>query len=660
MEYISHWMIAPHKIENRAYQQNISNTCSQKNTLVILPTALGKTIIAMLTAIKRLDVYPWAKIVFLAPTRPLALQHYNTFSELLIFDENKTNMLTGKNIPQQRASLWEQSQFIFATPQVIQNDLENNRYSLNDVALLIIDEAHRARKNYAYTKIAYNFIRNNKDPIILALTASPGKNKERIEEICNHLFIETIESRSEQDPDVREYVNPIQLDWYKLKLPREYVILKKDLEEILFGYLKKLRSMKFFMNTPINRISKMDLINFGNKIRIYLDSNLDDERKKYYFSALSIQAASISLMHALELLTTQEIETFLNFLNKIEQNSSEQKNKFSQRIVNHPKFKILKARTELYSCINHSKMNKLIEIISDEIKSNNNSRIIIFTQFRGTASKIVEKLQTLPDVNPIRFVGQASSIEDTGLSQTEQAEIIDDFRFGKYNVLVATSIAEEGLDIPSVELVIFYEPIPSEIRLIQRRGRTGRKKFGKVKILITENTLDEAYFYAFIKREREMKLIVSQLERNLKAKIERKSLQKPVKKATTPYLIKIKKNQKKRKVRYQKPQNVKIHPGNFDLKLEKGDVTSIQIKQIEGPLKLLSKPIKTKGLSNAVKWVVKKSSEIDNGKGIEIDEILKISVDEGFDSDLILSAISQLILEGVLFQPDTSSISIIC
>jgi ERCC4-related helicase len=75
-----------------------------------------------------------------------------------------------------------------------------------------------------------------------------------------------------------------------------------------------------------------------------------------------------------------------------------------------------------------------------------------------------------------RFVGQASKLRDRGLTQDEQASLIEDLRKGYVNTLCCTSIAVAGLDIPEVDLVVFYEPIPSEIRYIQRRGRTGRNR----------------------------------------------------------------------------------------------------------------------------------------------------------------------------------------
>jgi len=102
------------------------------------------------------------------------------------------------------------------------------------------------------------------------------------------------------------------------------------------------------------------------------------------------------------------------------------------------------------------------------------------------------------------------------MSQEEQSTVLESFRNGEFDVLVATSIAEEGLDIPEVDLVVFYEPIPSEIRYIQRRGRTGRKSAGSVVILAAKDTIDERYLYASKRRTEKMKEILSSIRPKLK------------------------------------------------------------------------------------------------------------------------------------------------
>jgi ERCC4-related helicase len=104
------------------------------------------------------------------------------------------------------------------------------------------------------------------------------------------------------------------------------------------------------------------------------------------------------------------------------------------------------------------------------------------------------------------------------LNQKEQKKIIEEFSDGRINILVATCIAEEGLDIPEVNEVIFYEPIPSAIRAIQRSGRTARLMKGKLTILITKGTRDETFYYASRAREKKMHKAIDSIKLDLENK----------------------------------------------------------------------------------------------------------------------------------------------
>ncbi len=641
--FIKHWMIAPNTIESRIYQERIVQTCFQKNTLVILPTALGKTIIALLTAVKRLDIYPWAKVVFLAPTRPLVIQHFNTFKDLLIYDQRKFQILTGRNPPQQRTRLWENSQFIFATPQVIKNDLLNQRYNLKEVALIIFDEAHHARKKYAYNLIARQYLEINSDPVILGLTASPGKDMAHIAELCRNLFIEAIEYRTEEDADVKNYINPIQMNWHKVELPQEYKQIKSTIEEILQDKLMKLRQMRLLSLKPLNYITKMDLINLGNKLRRHLQ-NKEITNKGYIFTGIIFQAAAISLMHAAELIATQEISVFQNFLNKIEDDALREETKFAQIIVKDERFQTLLLMCEYYQDILHPKMKKLKQLIQEELAKKPNARIIIFTQYRDTALKIIDVLRNIPHVKAARFIGQAHKRNDPGLSQKQQAEIIDDFRFGQFNTLVATCIAEEGLDIPTVDLVIFYEPIPSEIRYIQRRGRTGRRTVGKVDILITQNTVDEAFHYAALTREKKMKNIIKKLNTELTLRIQRKKLESPIEKEKIQATIEKKKIQATSNTKSSRPK-IPIPKPSSQIH-QKYDIKNIIISN-------------TKGLYHTIRWVFTNLKNLDQGTGISVEKIVSLAKNEDLKVELVLMAITRMIYEGQIYQPKPNIIALV-
>jgi len=182
-------------IQPRVYQEVIYAKCKDKNSLIVLPTGLGKTLIAMMIADYRLSKYG-GKVLMLAPTKPLALQHRESFIRLFNLPPEKINVLTGELPPEQRTKIWERSIIITATPQTIENDLLVGRISLEDVVLLVFDEAHRAVGNYAYVYIAKEYMRQAKHPLILGLTASPGNDEEKIRQVLKNLYIEHVEVRT--------------------------------------------------------------------------------------------------------------------------------------------------------------------------------------------------------------------------------------------------------------------------------------------------------------------------------------------------------------------------------------------------------------------------------------------------------------------------------
>ncbi|MBI4141482.1 DEAD/DEAH box helicase, partial [Candidatus Woesearchaeota archaeon] len=206
----------------RLYQETILSTCVQKNTLVVLPTGLGKTGIALLMTAQRLKNYPTSKILFLAPTKPLAEQHLQTFKQNLEINDDKLVLFTGEVPPEKRAILWKNAQIVFSTPQGLENDVINNAVNLSEVSLLIFDEAHRATGDYAYVFLAKQYNKKANNPRILALTASPGSDLQTIEDVCKNLHIEDVEIRTEEDPDVQPYVQEMEINTRKVELPEDF------------------------------------------------------------------------------------------------------------------------------------------------------------------------------------------------------------------------------------------------------------------------------------------------------------------------------------------------------------------------------------------------------------------------------------------------------
>src|SRR3989338_6996005 len=112
------------KIQPREYQQKIFETCVEKNCLVVLPTGLGKTLIALMLCVERLEKFPEERIVFLAPTRPLVEQHFNFFKKNLPELFAEMNIFTGQIPAEKRKKIWENSNIIFSTPQCVATDLK--------------------------------------------------------------------------------------------------------------------------------------------------------------------------------------------------------------------------------------------------------------------------------------------------------------------------------------------------------------------------------------------------------------------------------------------------------------------------------------------------------------------------------------------------------
>ncbi|MEM0146481.1 MAG: helicase-related protein, partial [Conexivisphaerales archaeon] len=416
---------------------------------------------------------------------------------------------TGKVPPEHRAAIWgSDARVIFSTPEVVRNDLLEGRLNLKGFGLVVFDEAHRAVKEYAYTEIARAYVSQADFPMILGMTASPGSNLERVMDVCRNLYIEKVEFRDEDDPDVKPYINKIDIEWEKVQLPESYRQVRSSIWSMLQKRARRLYEMKL-LKVPPDMVTRRDLIEAGEELRYTLEAESVEEERSRIFDAIMTQSIALSLFHMLELIETQGAHTLREFMNR----ADEEKSRSHAMLAADPEYQHLRSIVDLISQ-EHPKLDRLKKLVSDQLAVNPSSRMLVFTQYRDTASHIVEELKGVPGVKAERFVGQASKGRDRGMSQDQQASMIRALESGEINIMVSTSIAEEGLDIPAVDHVFFYEPIPSEIRYIQRRGRTGRKAPGKVTILAAEQTLDTAYLYSSVKRAKRMKWIASTL--NLK------------------------------------------------------------------------------------------------------------------------------------------------
>lgn len=505
-------LVKEDKIESRAYQEVISASAAEENTLVVLPTGLGKTIIAVKVAGYKLSMNK-GKILILAPTKPLVNQHLKTFVDFLEISQDQMQVMTGETRPKQRYKYWKDKSVFFATPQVVENDLISNKVPVEDFDLVIFDEAHRATGEYSYV-----FINEKMKTQNLALTASPGGSKQKIMEVADNLDITNFEVRTEDDPDVKPYIQETDVQWKEVQLDDKFKSVKQSLEEVKRNQLKQIKKKGEL--DSVSNVNKSDLLKKRSEISRKLSSS--DDPKLY--GAISHVAAALKASQALEMLETQGVSQCKDYIDRLENDDS----KAAKKILNDQKM------VEALSMVNylvkegyeHPKMDEVLGLMKDK---ETDEKALIFTEYRATVDKLTEMLKN-EGFDVEKFIGQSG---EEGMSQKEQIETLEKFGEGEYEILVSTSIGEEGLDIPSVEHVIFYEPVPSSIRDIQRAGRTGRGESGNVAVLIAKNTRDEGYYWSAHHKKKNMEKILNQLKNEAEEKNQQKTLKTYKKKSNS-------------------------------------------------------------------------------------------------------------------------------
>ncbi|MFC5368274.1 DEAD/DEAH box helicase [Salinirubrum litoreum] len=493
--YVDHPLLVPDFIERRLYQIRLAGTARDSDTLVCLPTGLGKTTVSLLVTAERLQEVG-GKSLFLAPTKPLVQQHADFYREALSVPDDDIVVFTGEVRPDDRAELWESAQIVIATPQVVENDLVGNRISLRDVTHLTFDECHRATGDYAYVYIAERYHADAADPLVTGMSASPGGDEEAILEVCANLGIDEVAVMTEDDADVDEYTYDTDVEWERIDLPDEVLAIRDALNEVITDRLEKLKSLGITNRTSPD-LSQKDL----NEMRGQLQRMMNNDQSKGY-KGMSTHAEIMKLRRAVELVETQSVEALRRYFER-QRNAARSSgaSKASQRLVSEPKVREAMRKAESFDGI-HPKFSKTRILLAETLGIEAGERVIVFTESRDTAEALTDFLSESFDVR--RFVGQGDKEGSDGMTQKEQQETLDAFRNGEFEVLVSTSVAEEGLDVPEVDLVLFFEPVPTAIRSIQRKGRTGRQTEGRVAVLLAEDTRDEAFFWISRRREQEM------------------------------------------------------------------------------------------------------------------------------------------------------------
>ncbi len=513
--YVKHPLIKPDSVEMRLYQEVlVSRIVDKGNTLVVAPTALGKTIVAVMLAAHKLKEQPNSKILFMSPTKPLTVQHSKSFKKFMEIDEEKVQAVTGTLSPKKRKEVYANAQVITATPQTIESDLLNGRLSLTDFSLVIFDEAHRAVGDYAYVFVNMQLQRQNPTSLVVALTASPGSEEEKIQDVCKNLSIKNIEIKEHTDADVQPYVNEIETEWVKVNLPPEFIEIKDLLEHFMTLQLKVLKELGVAKTENKRYYNRVRLLEMQRVIRQRLNHSGGAHPSLY--TAASKCASLLKVAHAEELIETQGIGSLNSYFEKIRLEAANGKSKAAKQIIADKHIKrAMDITMDLASKnVQHPKYAELKRILGEQFETNPESKVLVFNHYRDSIKELEKFLKAEKNINATKFIGQATKGTEKGMNQKKQQEVLEALREGKYNTLITSSVAEEGLDIPAVDLVVFFEPVPSEVRTIQRRGRTGRFGKGKMVILMAKNTRDEAFYWASKGKENRMKTTLRSMKRN--------------------------------------------------------------------------------------------------------------------------------------------------
>ncbi|OIW35270.1 P-loop containing nucleoside triphosphate hydrolase protein [Coniochaeta ligniaria NRRL 30616] len=499
----------------RDYQFSIVKTGLFNNTLVSLPTGLGKTFIA---AAIMLNFYRWtqkAKIVFVAPTKPLVSQQVEACLNIAGIPRSDTTLLTGETPPVLREGEWETKRLFFMTPQTLMNDLSKGYADPKSIVLLVVDEAHRATGDYAYVKVVEFLRRFSKSFRVIALTATPGSKVESVQQVIDSLGISHVEIRTEESIDIRQYVHSRKEDIVTLEPSDEILRIQELFSKALKPFVDKLSQQNIYWGRD-----PMSLTTFGLRKtqEAWMSGPGRHANQGLKFATGAVFSMLQGLAHSIKLLNYHGIQPFYDnlkdFRSEVEERG-EKGPKMKNQLLKDPNFQEMMRTIEkwlkLPDFVGHPKMTYLCDTLLNHFMDagqGSSTRAIVFSEYRDSAEGIVRALNAhKPLISAAVFVGQADSKRSEGMKQKQQIETIERFKTGGFNVLVATSIGEEGLDIGQVDLIVCYDASSSPIRMLQRMGRTGRKRAGKIVLLLMKGKEEEKFAESKDNYEKMQKMI---------------------------------------------------------------------------------------------------------------------------------------------------------
>ncbi|KAL5249553.1 hypothetical protein ACHWQZ_G018427 [Mnemiopsis leidyi] len=514
-----HW-IYPVNYPLRSYQFNIVQKALFWNTLVTLPTGLGKTFVAAVVIHNFYRWYPEGKILFMAPTKPLVAQQIRACHDIVGIPQQDLGELTGNLNPARRDKIWRSKRVFFLTPQIVQNDLGRGMCPAAEVVLVVIDEAHKATGNHAYCQVIKELQNYKSNFRVLALSATPGDNLVTVQSVLTNLLISHVEIRSEESLDIQPYTHNRKMDKIILPLDQPLNHVKQTfLTKVLDKYVQTLITHRALYCTDISCLTKFTLLqqrqtwrnrnsNLPGQVASMLEGVYFVLMNLYHaFELLLIHGAGVFIHYCLELLegkkgnasTKSKLLRDQDFLSLVDKLQRWRNNGKAYELNNVP-------------FVDHPKLSKLLEILTKHFTNcDDQTRAMVFSSYRDSVHDLVKRINS--HNNQLRstpFIGQSGA---QGLKQKKQLETVVEFKKGTFNVLVATCVGEEGLDIGMVDLIVCYDASASPTRLVQRMGRAARKRDGSIVVLLTEGKEENIFKKSMTSKKSVSKAVITKLNK---------------------------------------------------------------------------------------------------------------------------------------------------
>ncbi|KAJ8286975.1 hypothetical protein GJAV_G00045520 [Gymnothorax javanicus] len=507
----------PTLVNLRNYQKELAAPALMgKNTIICSPTGSGKTVVAMEICKQHLEQRTEEserKVVFLANTIPLCQQQMEMFQKYFENTDTVVNGHFGDNANPLAIKLSvEADDIIVMTPKLLEINLEDgNIPGLSKFTLIFFDECHHTMKNHSYSAIMkmYLDIKLGPEPKptlpqIVGLTASVGvgkaKNeheaKEHIYQLCANLDTDTIST-------VRQYED--ELHSHVFVASKDVIIVQRRKSNPFMDIVLELMAHveSFARNTyNIDKLSKIPrstrgsqsyeqwIVEVQKNCKVLTLDNKDEEKKvcrKLVTCTEHLRKYNDCLIISEDAREKDAFRYLLEYFNNMDPEFFDETD---EKLVNY--FQEKKAALEKFSndsVADNPKLSQLLLVFEEQYRFKPETRTILFVRTRALAEAIKEWVLETPALAHLRpkvLIGRRKTENVEGMSLHNQKAALDAFQEGGSKLLIATSVADEGIDIATCNLVLLYDYVGNVIKMIQTRGR-GRAK-DSLCILITSKS----------------------------------------------------------------------------------------------------------------------------------------------------------------------------